>query len=48
MTEPEFWSLIDSVRQSASATDTPKRLVDRLKEMPFQEIVEFGRLSRAA
>jgi Protein of unknown function (DUF4240) len=49
MTETEFWSLIESVRQSATtATETPKRLIDRLKEMPVQDIVEFGRLFRDA
>ena len=49
MTETEFWSLIDSARRTTTtATEIPKRLIDRLKEMPVEEIVDFGRLSRAA
>lgn len=45
--ETEFWNLIDSARQSATtATDIPKRLIDRLKEMPVDKIVDFGRLFR--
>lgn len=49
MTETEFWSLIDSVRQSATAaSDTPKRLIDHLKETSVQDIVDFGRLFRDA
>jgi len=42
----EFWNLIDLARRSAS--NQPKWLVDHLGEMPVEQIVEFGRLLRAA
>ena len=49
MSENDFWDLIEKARHSASrAEEIPPLLVDRLKEMPEGEIVEFGRLLRAA
>ena len=49
MTETDFWKLIDSVRHSVSTdTEMPALLVDRLKRLSIQEIIDFGRLWRAA
>ena len=49
MNEAQHWQLIEFARQSAvTVTEIPKVLIDLLKEMAIEEIVDFGRLSRAA
>ena len=48
MNETEFWNLIEQARRSVTkVAEVPSWLVNHLKEMPTEQIIEFGNLFRS-